>query len=208
MHIWQLVLNFDQQLHTLIVMHANFVYLILFLVVFLEIGVIPLFFLPGNPFLFVCGAFCAAGELSLKFLLPSLVIAAILGSSLSYWSGAVVGKKFFVEILKWPTQENLDKTQVFYEKYGQVGFVFSPFLPVIRTLAPFLAGVTQMQVIKFVRSVSMGAVVWVLTCALAGYFFGNIPVVQRHLGTVAVLGLAIVIVVFLAGKVWKSVKIR
>ena len=202
-----MVLNFDQQLHTLISMHANLVYLILFLVVFLEIGIIPLFFLPGNPFLFVCGAFCAVGELNLKLLLPSLVIAAILGSLLSYWLGAVVGKKFFVEVLKWPNQEALDKTQVFYEKHGEIGFVFSPFLPVIRTLAPFLAGVTQMQSIKFARSVFIGAVVWVLTCVLAGYFLGNISVVQRHLGVVTVLGLVIVIVVFLVGKVWKSLKI-
>jgi len=208
MHIWQMVLNFDQQLHTLIAMHANLVYLILFLVVFLETGIIPLFFLPGNPFLFVCGAFCAAGELSLKLLLPSLIIAATTGSLLSYWLGKLVGKKFFVEVLKWPKQEALDKTQLFYEKYGEIGFVFCPFLPVIRTLAPFFAGVTQMQLIKFFRSILLGAVVWVLSCMLAGYFFGNIPVIQQHLGTVAVLGLAIVMVVFLAGKIWKCLKTR
>ncbi|MGB7816176.1 MAG: VTT domain-containing protein [Methylotenera sp.] len=208
MHIWQMVLNFDQQLHTLIAMHANLVYLVLFLVVFLEIGVIPLFFLPGNPFLFVCGAFCAVGELNIKLLLPSLIIAAILGSLLSYWLGKVVGKKFFVEVLKWPKQEALDKTQLFYEKYGEIGFLFSPFLPVIRTLAPFLAGVTQMRSVKFARSVSIGAMVWVFACVLAGYFFGNIPIIQKHLGTVTVLGLAIVIVVFLVSKVWKNLKIR
>ncbi len=206
MHIWQMVINFDQQLHTLIAMHTSLVYLILFLVVFLEIGIIPLFFLPGNPFLFVCGVFCAAGELSLKLLLPSLIIAAILGSLLSYWLGKAVGKKFFVEVLKWPKQEALDKTQLFYEKHGEVGFVFSPFLPVIRTLAPFLAGVTQMQSVKFARSVSIGAMVWVFACVLAGYFFGNIPIIQKHLGTVTVLGLAIVIVIFLANKIWKNLK--
>lgn len=200
MHVWQMILNFDQQLHALIAMHANLVYLILFLVVFLEIGVIPLFFLPGNPFLFVCGAFCAAGELSLKLLLPSLIAAAILGSLLSCWLGKAVGKKFFVDVLKWPKQEALDKTHLFYEKYGEIGFLFSPFLPVIRTLAPFLAGVTQMQLVKFTRSVSIGAVIWVFVCVLAGYFFGNIPIVQKHLGTIALLGLAIVIAVFLVNQ--------
>lgn len=203
MHIWQMILNFDQQLHVLIAMHANLVYLILFLVVFVEIGVIPLFFLPGNPFLFVCGAFGAASELSLRLLLPSLVSAAILGSLLSYWLGKSLGKKFFVEVLKWPKQEALDKTHLFYEKYGEIGFLFSLFLPVIRTLAPFLAGVTQMQFIKFARSASMGAVIWVLVCVLAGYFFGNIPVVQKHLGTIALLGLAVVMVIFLANRGWK-----
>lgn len=208
MHVWQMILNFDQQLHVLIAMHANLVYLILFLVVFLEIGVIPLFFLPGNPFLFVCGAFCAAGELSLKLLLPSLIAAAILGSLLSCWLGKVVGKKFFVEVLKWPKQEALDKAHLFYEKYGEIGFLFSLFLPVIRTLAPFLAGVTQMQLVKFTRSVSIGAVVWVLVCVLAGYFFGNIPIVQKHLGTVALLGLAIVIAVFLVNQGWKHLTRR
>lgn len=200
MHVWQMILNFDQQLHALIAMHANLVYLILFLVVFLEIGVIPLFFLPGNPFLFVCGAFCAAGELSLKLLLPSLIAAAILGSLLSCWLGKAVGKKFFVDVLKWPKQEALDKTHLFYEKYGEIGFLFSLFLPVIRTLAPFLAGVTQMQLVKFTRSVSIGAVIWVFVCVLAGYFFGNIPIVQKHLGTIALLGLAIVIAVFLVNQ--------
>lgn len=200
MHVWQMILNFDQQLHALIAMHANLVYLILFLVVFLEIGVIPLFFLPGNPFLFVCGAFCAAGELSLKLLLPSLIAAAILGSLLSCWLGKAVGKKFFVDVLKWPKQEALDKTHLFYEKYGEIGFLFSLFLPVIRTLAPFLAGVTQMQLVKFTRFVSIGAVIWVLVCVLAGYFFGNIPIVQKHLGTIALLGLAIVIAVFLVNQ--------
>ncbi len=203
MHIWPMILNFDQQLHVLIAMHANLVYLILFLVVFVEIGVIPLFFLPGNPFLFVCGAFGAASELSLRLLLPSLVSAAILGSLLSYWLGKSLGKKFFVEVLKWPKQETLDKTHLFYEKYGEIGFLFSLFLPVIRTLAPFLAGVTQMQFIKFARSASMGAVIWVLVCVLAGYFFGNIPVVQKHLGTIALLGLAVVMVIFLANRGWK-----
>jgi membrane-associated protein len=79
---------------------------------------------------------------------------------------------------------------------------------VIRTLAPFLAGVTQMQFVKFLRSILLGAVVWVLTCALTGYFFGNIRFIQRHLGTVTILGLASVIVIFLASKVWKSLKIR
>ncbi len=208
MHVWQMILNFDQQLHVLIAMHANLVYLFLFLVVFLEIGVIPLFFLPGNPFLFVCGAFCAAGELSLKLLLPSLIAAAILGSLLSYWLGKAVGKKFFVEVLKWPKQEALDKTHLFYEKYGEIGFLFSPFLPVIRTLAPFLAGVTQMQLVKFTRSVSIGAVIWVLVCVLAGYFFGNIPIVQKHLGTIALLGLAIVMTVFLVNQGWKRLTRR
>lgn len=158
--------------------------------------------------MFVCGAFCAAGELNLKLLLASLIIAAILGSLLSYWMGKAVGKRFFVEVLKWPKQEALDKTQLFYEKHGEIGFVFSPFLPVIRTLAPFLAGVTEMQFVKFTRSVSIGAVVWGLVCVLAGYFFGNIPIVQKHLGTVALLGLAIVIAVFLVNQGWKHLTWR
>ena len=196
MEIWQMILNFDAHLPELVAMHANLVYLILFGVVFLQIGVLPFFFLPSNPFLFVCGAVWAASGLNIYLLLLALIVAAILGNLSGYWLGKSIGQAFFVDYLKWPNQAALDKTRVFYDKHGQKGFLFCLFLPIIRTIAPFLAGVTNMNFGKFVQSASLGAIIWVLVCVLAGYFFGNIPIIKNHLGLVTLMGLGLVIIVF------------
>jgi membrane-associated protein len=191
---WQMIMNFDAHLPQLVAMHADLVYVILFSVVFLQIGVLPFFFLPSNPFLFVCGAVWAASALNIYLLLVVLIVAAILGNLSGYWLGKSIGQAFFVDYLKWPNQAALDKTRVFYDKHGQQGFLFSLFLPVIRTVAPFLAGVTNMHFIKFVRSASLGAVIWVLVCVLAGYFFGNIALIKNHLGLATLVGLGLVII--------------
>jgi membrane-associated protein len=201
---WQMIMNFDAHLPQLVAMHADLVYVILFGVVFLQIGVLPFFFLPSNPFLFVCGAVWAASALNIYWLLVVLIIAAILGNLSGYWLGKSIGQAFFVDYLKWPNQAALDKTRVFYDKYGQQGFLFCLFMPVIRTVAPFLAGVTNMHFTKFVRSASLGAVIWVLLCVLAGYFFGNIPVVKMHLGLITLMGLGLVIAVYIGKKMWDA----
>jgi membrane-associated protein len=203
MEIWQMILNFDAHLPQLVAMHANLVYVILFAVVFLQIGVLPFFFLPANPFLFVCGAVWAASQLNILLLLAALILAAIFGSISGYWLGNTVGQAFFVDYLKWPNQAALDKTRNFYDKHGEKGFLGSLFLPVVRTLAPFLAGMTQMHFFKFSRSASIGAVFWVLICVLTGYFFGNIPIVKNHLGAITVAGLGLVIVAVLFKKGWQ-----
>jgi membrane-associated protein len=200
MHIWHLLMNFDAHLPQLVVMHAHFVYFLLFGLVFLQIGVLPFFFLPSNPFLFVCGAVWAASGLPLLLLLLVLIAAGVLGSFSGYFLGQTVGQAFFVDYLKWPNQAALDKTRVFYEKHGEKGFLVSFFLPVIRTVAPFLAGITAMNKSKFARSASMGAVIWVLVCVLAGYYFGHIAAIKTHLGLVTLLGLGMVIAVFLLKK--------
>ena len=204
MQIWQMILDFDQHLHELISLHASLVYVILFAIIYLQIGTLPFFFLPSNPLLFVCGAAWAAAGLNIWWLLPVLMIAAFLGNLTGYWLGGTVGQKFFVEYLKWPNQSALDKTHAFFEKNGEKSFLISLFLPVIRTLAPFLAGVTKMNFIKFARATALGSVIWVLVCVLAGYFFGNIPVVRTHLGLITVLGLALVIAVVLLKKLWNT----
>ncbi|MES2499278.1 MAG: VTT domain-containing protein [Pseudomonadota bacterium] len=203
MQIWQMVLNFDAHLPALVAMHANMVYLILFSVIFLQIGVLPFFFLPSNPFLFVCGALWAASQLNIGLLLVVLIVATVLGNFCGYGLGKTVGQIFFVDYLKWPSQAALDKTRIFYDKHGEKGFLFCLFLPIIRTLAPFLAGVTQMVFLKFARSSSIGAIFWVLTCVLSGYFFGNIPIIQRHLGTFTMAGLGLLIIAVLLKKGWR-----
>jgi membrane-associated protein len=191
---WQMVMDFDAHLPQLIAMHANLGYVILFTLVFLQIGVLPFFFLPSNPFLFVCGAVWAASGLNIYLLLASLILAAVLGNLGGYWLGKSIGQAFFVNYLKWPNQTALDKTRLFYDKHGQKGFLFCLFLPVIRTVAPFLAGVTNMHFVKFSRATTLGAIIWVLVCVLAGYFFGNIPIIKNHLGLVTLLGLGLVII--------------
>jgi membrane-associated protein len=191
---WQLIMNFDAHLPQLIAMHATLGYVILFTLVFLQIGVLPFFFLPSNPFLFVCGAVWAASGLNIYLLLASLIMAAVLGNLSGYWLGKSIGQAFFVNYLKWPNQTALDKTRLFYDKHGQKGFLFCLFLPVIRTVAPFLAGVTNMHFVKFSRATTLGAIIWVLVCVLAGYFFGNIPIIKNHLGLVTLLGLGLVII--------------
>ena len=202
MEIWQMILNFDAHLPDLVAMHANLVYFILFGVVFLQIGILPLFFLPSNPFLFVCGAVWAASMLNIGLLIAVLITAAALGNISGYFLGKTLGQAFFVDFLKWPNQAAIDKTRVFYDQHGEKGFLFSPFLPVIRTVAPFLAGLTQMHFFKFVRLASFGSIIWVLICVLSGYFFGNIPLVKNHLGAITIMGLALVIVFFVLSKVW------
>ena len=204
MQIWQMVLDFDTHLPALIAMHAGLVYLILFVLIYLQIGTLPFFFLPSNPLLFVCGAAWAAAGLSIWLLLPLLILAAFLGNLTGYWLGGTVGQKFFVDYLKLPKQNALDKTHAFFEKNGEKSFLISLFIPVIRTLAPFLAGVTKMNFNKFARATAFGSIIWVLVCVLSGYFFGNIPVVKMHLGLITVLGLALVIVAVLLKKIWDS----
>lgn len=201
---WQMILDFDAHLPQLVAMHANLVYVILFVVIFLQIGVLPFFFLPANPFLLVCGAVWAASSLNIWLLLPVLIVAAILGNFSGYYLGKTVGQAFFVNYLKWPNQAALDKTRVFYDKHGEKGFLISLFLPVIRTLAPFLAGITAMSLTKFARSTSIGSVIWVLVCVLAGYFFGNIPIIKNHLGAVTIAGLGLVVVFFALSKIWQK----
>lgn len=206
MGFWQIIMHFDQNLHNLVMTHSGLAYAVIFCVIFLEIGVLPFFFLPSNPFLFACGTLCAAGDLALAITLPLLLLASWLGSTCGYGLGNTVGHAFFVDYLHWPKREQLQKTHDFYAKHGAVGLMFSNYLPVIRTLAPFVAGMTRMQFGTFIKSTSFGAAIWVLGCVMAGYFFGNIPIVQRHLGLFVLGGLALVIMMFLANRIFNVLK--
>ncbi|HAF01143.1 MAG TPA: hypothetical protein DCO68_06600 [Methylophilaceae bacterium] len=200
MNVWQIITNFDAHLPLLVATHAHTVYLILFAVVFLQVGILPFFFLPSNPLLFVCGALWAASQLNIYLLLMTFVSAAILGSITAYYLGMTIGQVFFVQYLKWPNQAALNKTHAFYEQHGEKGFLFSLFLPVIRTLAPFLAGVTQMHRIRFMRAACLGACLWTSVCVMSGFFFGNISVIQHHLGLVTLMGLVLVAMMVLVKK--------
>jgi membrane-associated protein len=208
MGLWSLILHFDQNLNSLVMTHAGLAYAVIFTIVFLEIGVLPFFFLPSNPFLFVCGTLCAAGDLSLAVTLPLLLLASWLGSLCGYAIGSTVGYSFFVEYLHWPKPAQFQKTHDFYAKHGTLGLMFSNYLPVIRTLAPFVAGLTRMRFTAFLQSSAIGSVLWIFGCVMAGYFFGNIPIVKQHLGLFTLAGLTLVILAFLAGQFVKMLKKR
>jgi len=194
MHFVQLVhaiLHFDQNLGSLIAQHGAMVYAALFLIVFCEIGLLPLFFLPGDPLLFICGAFCATGVMKLWVLMPVLFVAAVLGSVLNYAIGRAVGQRVYAHDYRWLDRAALQKTHQFYESYGWITFILSPFIAVIRTFAPFVGGVSSMTFSKFLVAVVAGAATWVVTLLLAGYWFGNIPLVHEHLGALVLLGLVL-----------------
>ena len=186
-----LLVHFDQQLGGMIAHHHEVIYVMLFAVVFCEIGVLPLFFLPGDPLLFLCGAFCAMGVLNIWLLTPLLFAAAVLGSVLSYWTGRGIGQRAYTRNYRWLDRDALQRTHAFYERYGRVTFILSPFIAVVRTFAPFVGGVAGMTFEKFLVSVIAGAAVWVLTLVPGGYFFGNIPLIRDHMGAIVLLGLAL-----------------
>lgn len=185
------LLHFDQNLGGLIAQHGALVYAALFVLVFLEIGLLPLFFLPGDPLLFICGAFCATGAMSLWALIPALYVATVLGSVLNYAIGRAVGEQVYAHNSRWLDRDALRKTHEFYERYGWISFLLSPFIAVIRTFAPFVAGMSAMTFRKFLAAVLAGAALWTTTLPLAGYWFGNIPLVRNHLGGLVLIGLAL-----------------
>ncbi len=195
MDIIQIMLHLNQHLDTILAQHGTLAYAVLFAIVFCEMGLLPLFFLPGDPLLFISGAFCATGALNIWILLPLLFVATVLGSSLNYWMGCQIGHKFgravFSQKHKWLDQDALAKTHAFYEKHGRITFILSPFIAVVRTFAPFIGGVSGLAPSKFLVSMVTGAAVWVVSLVVSGYFFGNIPLVRDHISAIVLGGLAL-----------------
>lgn len=191
MDIIQITLHLNQYLGQLIAQNGHLAYAALFLIVFCEMGLLPLFFLPGDPLLFVTGAFCAMGSLNLWAVVPLLFIAAVLGSLLNYWIGRAVGQEAYSRNYRWLDREALRKSHEFYEQHGSVTFILSPFIAVVRTFAPFVGGVANMTLPKFLGAVISGAAVWVLSLVVGGYFFGNIPLIRDHVGAIVLIGLGL-----------------
>ena len=191
MDLLQILLHLNDSLGTLIAANGNAAYAALFLIVLCEIGLLPLFFLPGDPLLFFCGAFCATGALNLWLLLPLLFAAAVLGTLLSYWLGRLLGEKAYARNYRWLDRAALDRAHKFYERYGRITFLMSPFVAVVRTFAPFAGGVSGMTFGKFLPAVVAGAALWVGTLVVGGYYFGNIPLIRDHVGGIVLLGLAL-----------------
>ena len=176
------VLHIDKHLETFVQNYGAWVYALLFLIIFVETGVVVMPFLPGDSLLFVVGAMCGVGLLSYPLVVLLLIVAAILGDQLNYSIGRYFGPKVFQwEQSRFFNKRAFDQAHDFYERYGGITLVAARFMPFVRTFAPFVAGVAAMTRSKFTLYNVSGALLWVISLASLGYFFGNIPLVKEHL---------------------------
>jgi membrane-associated protein len=189
-----LFLHLDQHLSRVIADYGVWTHLILFLIVFAETGLVVTPFLPGDSLLFAAGTFAALGSLDLWLVVVLLIAAAILGDTVNYWIGAWVGPRAFSGNVKLLRKDYLDRTHAFYEKHGGKTIILARFVPIIRTFAPFVAGVGAMSYSKFIAYNVVGAVLWVGLFVPAGYFFGNIPAVRKNF-TLVILAIIVLSVV-------------
>src|SRR6185436_6371291 len=194
-----LFLHLDKHLADVIAQYGTGTYLLLFTVVFLETGVVATPFLPGDSLLFAAGTFAALGALDVRILLLLLMAAAILGDTLNYWIGRAIGPRVFNEKVRFLKREHLDRTHAFYEKHGGKTIVLARFVPIVRTFAPFVAGVGAMTYGRFLTYNVVGAVAWTTLLLGAGYFFGNLPIVQLHFSFVILA----IIVLSMVPMVWE-----
>jgi membrane-associated protein len=184
--LFDFILHIDRHLGEIIADYGTWTYLILFTIVFIETGLVVMPFLPGDSLLFAAGAFAAAGALNVWGVFALLAFAAILGDTVNYWIGHRLGPRVFREDVRFLKREYLERTQQFYEKHGGKTIFLARFIPIIRTFAPFVAGVGTMRYGKFIVYNVVGALVWTSLFTFAGFFFGNIPVVRDHFGLVVV----------------------
>jgi membrane-associated protein len=184
-------LHLDEHLSQLISRYGTGTHLILFLIVFCETGLVITPFLPGDSLLFAAGTFAALGALDLRLLIVLLTVAAIIGDTVNYWVGSYVGPRAFGGHVRFLKTEYLERTHAFYEKHGGKTIILARFIPIIRTFAPFVAGVGAMSYPKFLTYNVVGAVIWVGLFVLGGYFFGNIPTVRQNFTLVILAIIAI-----------------
>lgn len=179
-NIVDIILHLDQHLSQWIEFFGIWVYVIVFLIIFAETGLVVTPFLPGDSLLFALGAVAARGDLNLWILLSSLTVAGILGDATNYHIGKLLGYKVFEKDNRFFKKKYLEQTQEFYNRWGGFTIIASRFAPIVRTFAPFVAGIGTMEYKKFFSYNILGACAWVFLFTLAGYFFGSLPIVQRY----------------------------
>ncbi len=185
-----IILHIDIHLQQWVTEYQTWTYLILFIIIFMETGLVVTPFLPGDSLLFAAGMVCAmAGHpLSILILIPLLIFAAFTGDNTNYFFGKLLGQKVYEKNYRLIRREYLDKTHAFYEKHGGKTLIIARFMPIIRTFAPFVAGVGTMSYFRFISFSIVGNVIWVVSFSLAGFFFGNIPLVKNNF-TIVILGI-------------------
>ncbi len=196
--ILDIALHLDRYLSAIIQQYGLWTYAILFLVIFVETGFVVMPFLPGDSLLFAAGTFAALGSFKVGWLILALSVAAVLGDTVNYWIGHCVGPKVFAkEKARFFKKEHLDRTHAFYEKHGGKTIIIARFVPIIRSFAPFVAGIGRMSYGRFIVYNVVGGVGWVVLLVGAGYFFGNIPVVKKNfsLAILAIIALSTVPIV-------------
>jgi membrane-associated protein len=183
-----LFLNLDQNLMLVVNEYGIWTYVILFFIIFLETGFVIFPFLPGDSLLFVSGAAAASGIMDLWWVIIAIVLGAVLGDTVNYWIGNFLGLHVFLE--RFPTlvkQEHIDRTYVFYDKYGGLTIFVARFVPVVRTFAPFLAGIGSMNYKRFLFYNVLGAVSWTLLVVIGGYYFGTFTIVKENMNVLIFL---------------------
>jgi membrane-associated protein len=179
------ILHVDRYLEAFVAQYGAWVYALLFLIIFVETGVVVMPFLPGDSLLFIVGAMCGAGLMNLPLVMGLLLAAAILGDQTNYTIGRYFGPRVFQwEESRFFSRRGFDQAHAFYEKYGGITIILARFMPFIRTFVPFVAGVAEMTRSKFTLFNVVGGFIWVVGLTLAGYLFGNLPIVQQHLSKI------------------------
>jgi len=201
--LFDMILHVDKYLGVFITHYGSLIYLVLFVIIFSETGLVIFPFLPGDTLLFIAGAFCATGSMHIGLLLFLLVIAAALGNTVNYWIGSAIGDKVYTHDYRWLDRAALQRTHAFYENHGGKFLVLARFLPIVRTFAPFVAGVSKMTFAKFQLFNCTGALLWICGLVVAGYWFGNIPVIRDHLSVIVLVGVGAAAVPVLLGAAWK-----
>lgn len=201
-----LLLHVDKSLGIMLATYGPAVYALLFAIVFAETGLVVFPFLPGDTLLFVGGAFCASGAMNVWLLVGLLIVAAVTGNTVNYFVGRAIGHKVYTHNYRWLDRTSLQKTHAFFEIHGGKTIVLARWLPVVRTFAPFVAGVSEMSPRKFQLYNVSGAALWVVTLVAAGYFFGNIPLIRDHLNTIVLIGVAAAVVPVAAAGVWRLIR--
>ncbi|HQS57381.1 MAG: hypothetical protein B7Y56_14470 [Gallionellales bacterium 35-53-114] len=192
-YLFNVVMNLDSHLLALTQQYGMWIYAILFTIIFSETGLVIFPFLPGDSLLFVAGALCGIGALDIYLLLPLLMLAAFMGDNTNYWTGRLVGKRLVkFGNSRFLKTEHLDKTHAFYKKHGGKTIIFARFLPIVRTFAPFVAGIARMHYRLFVLFSAAGSVVWIAFFVIGGFFLGNIPLIKNN------LTLMILVIVFVS----------
>jgi membrane-associated protein len=185
--LWDLVVHLDAHLESFVSQHGAWVYALLFAIVFCETGLVVTPFLPGDSLLFVAGAVAVAGRMDLAAVMGALVAAALCGDNVNYWVGRLLGPRVFHHgDSRWLNPAHLRRAHDFYERHGGKTVILARFVPIVRTYAPFVAGVGAMPYLRYLAFCVAGALLWVVSLCEAGYWFGNIEIIRKNL-TVAIL---------------------
>ena len=196
-----LFLHLDEYMASIISQYGTWTYGILFVVIFIETGLVVTPFLPGDSLLFAAGTFAALGSLNVWFLVGLLMVAAVLGDAVNYTIGHYLGERAYN--IKWIKKEYLDKTHAFFEKHGGKAIFLARFVPIVRTFAPFVAGIGKMSYGYFATYNVVGGVTWVTTFTLLGYFFGNLEFVKKNFEFV-IIAIILISVMPMAVEWWKA----